>query len=184
MSSLSCPLSPSSASDRSAFAERLDALRRIEWLAYVKPPLSAPAQVLADLGRYTHRVAIANSRLTELRNGEVSCTGQVYHHHGTAKQMTSAAMVDSPHRNRLALLSCGDARHATPIAPAAQFNPESISWRNRRVSGSVSRDLTEAPIFACPVGERGRLGSRKRLRSICGNRRLRLWGMQDSSAPR
>ena len=35
----------------------------IEWVVYAKPPFGGPEQVLAYLGRYTHRVAIANSRL-------------------------------------------------------------------------------------------------------------------------
>ena len=38
-------------------------LRRVEWVVYAKPPFGGPEQVLAYLGRYTHRVAIANSRL-------------------------------------------------------------------------------------------------------------------------
>src|SRR5271170_7723063 len=45
-----------------AFARRLDALRRLDWVVYAKPPFGGPKQVLAYLGRYTHRVAIANSR--------------------------------------------------------------------------------------------------------------------------
>jgi hypothetical protein len=45
-----------------AFSALLAALRRIEWVVYCKRPLSGPAAVLAYLARYTHRVAIANSR--------------------------------------------------------------------------------------------------------------------------
>jgi hypothetical protein len=50
-----------------AFATGLDQLRRVEWVVYAKPPFGGPEQVLAYLGRYTHRVAIANSRLVALR---------------------------------------------------------------------------------------------------------------------
>src|SRR3954447_3247050 len=46
-----------------AFSAFLAAMRRIEWVVYSKRPLSGPAAVLAYLARYTHRVAIANSRL-------------------------------------------------------------------------------------------------------------------------
>ena len=49
-----------------AFARRLRELRRVEWVVYAKPPFGGPAQVLAYLGRYTHRVAIANSRLVSV----------------------------------------------------------------------------------------------------------------------
>src|SRR4029450_13787158 len=44
-----------------AFARRLGELRRLDWVVYGKPPFGSPEQVLAYLGRYTHRVAIANS---------------------------------------------------------------------------------------------------------------------------
>src|SRR4029078_5143851 len=44
-----------------AFADHLDPMRRINWVVYAKRPFGGPAQVLAYLGRYTHRVAIANS---------------------------------------------------------------------------------------------------------------------------
>lgn len=58
--------------DPAAFAERLDQLRRTDWVVYAKPPFGGPEQVLAYLGRYTHRVAIANSRLISLADGKVS----------------------------------------------------------------------------------------------------------------
>jgi Putative transposase len=46
-----------------AFAAYLAPLRKIEWHLYLKPPFGGPEAVLAYLSRYTHRVAIANSRL-------------------------------------------------------------------------------------------------------------------------
>jgi hypothetical protein len=47
--------------------------------------------VLAYLGRYTHRVAIANSRLTRLADDQVDFTWKDYRHHGKTKVMTLAA---------------------------------------------------------------------------------------------
>ena len=41
-------------------------LRRAEWVVYAKPPFGGPAAVLAYLARYTHRIAIANSRLVSM----------------------------------------------------------------------------------------------------------------------
>ena len=49
--------------DPAAFAAHLAAVRRVDWIVYAKKPFGGPAQVLAYLGRYTHRVAIANSRI-------------------------------------------------------------------------------------------------------------------------
>ena len=46
-----------------AFATYLAPLRKTEWVVYSKRPFGGPAAVLAYLSRYTHRVAIANSRL-------------------------------------------------------------------------------------------------------------------------
>ena len=46
-----------------AFAEWLTPLRQCEWVVYAKRPFAGPDAVLAYLSRYTHRVAIANSRL-------------------------------------------------------------------------------------------------------------------------
>jgi hypothetical protein len=71
-----------------AFASRLDQLRRIEWVVYAKPPFGGPQQMLAYLGRYTHRVAIANSRLISLSDGKVRFTWKDYRQHGKTKVMT------------------------------------------------------------------------------------------------
>ena len=49
--------------DAQAFAAYLAPLRRAEWVVYAKRPFGGPQAVLAYLSRYTHRVAIANSRL-------------------------------------------------------------------------------------------------------------------------
>jgi len=49
--------------DADTFAEYLRPLRNIDWVVYAKRPFAGPAAVLAYLSRYTHRVAIANSRL-------------------------------------------------------------------------------------------------------------------------
>ena len=46
-----------------AFAAYLTPLRKNEWVVYAKRPFAGPQAVLAYLSRYTHRVAIANSRL-------------------------------------------------------------------------------------------------------------------------
>ncbi len=49
--------------DPRRFTEWLAPLRQIEWVVYAKRPFAGPAAVLAYLSRYTHRVAISNSRL-------------------------------------------------------------------------------------------------------------------------
>ena len=49
--------------DAPAFKRWLAPLRRVEWVVYAKRPFAGPQSVLAYLSRYTHRVAISNSRL-------------------------------------------------------------------------------------------------------------------------
>jgi hypothetical protein len=49
-----------------AFAAYLAPLRKLKWVVYAKPPFAGPESVLAYLSRYTHRVAISNSRLIAL----------------------------------------------------------------------------------------------------------------------
>ena len=77
--------------DRSAFNRSLAELRRIDWVVFAKRPFAGPEQVLAYLGRYTHRVAIANSRLVTLAGDEVSFRWRDYRHHDKIKVMTLAA---------------------------------------------------------------------------------------------
>ncbi|MEO6718022.1 MAG: IS91 family transposase [Novosphingobium sp.] len=49
--------------DRRAFLRHLSPVRKMRWVVYAKPPFAGPEAVLAYLSRYTHRVAISNSRL-------------------------------------------------------------------------------------------------------------------------
>src|SRR5471030_1206547 len=77
--------------EHTAFNRRLRELRRVEWVVYAKPPFGGPAQVLAYLGRYTHRVAIANSRLVSVTDDAVAFRWKDYRHHGKSKVMTLSA---------------------------------------------------------------------------------------------
>ena len=74
--------------DPGAFKRRLAELRRTDWVVYAKPPFGGPATVLAYLARYTHRVAIADSRLIALDDGKVRFTWKDYRVHGRTKVMT------------------------------------------------------------------------------------------------
>ena len=58
--------------DPGAFARHLAPLRKIEWVVDARPPFAGPAAVLAYLSRYTHRVAIANSRLVAFDGDRVT----------------------------------------------------------------------------------------------------------------
>jgi len=74
-----------------AFARHLAPLRRAKWVVYAKRPFGGPEQVLAYLGRYTHRVAIANSRLLGIEDGRVRFRWKDYRHHDKQKVMALEA---------------------------------------------------------------------------------------------
>jgi hypothetical protein len=73
--------------DPDTFAAYLAPLRKSEWVVFAKRPFAGPSQVLAYLARYTHRVAIANSRLIALSAGNVSFRWKDYRQDGKDKVM-------------------------------------------------------------------------------------------------
>jgi Putative transposase/Transposase zinc-binding domain len=66
-------------------------LRKREWVVHSKRPFAGPRQVLAYLARYTHRVAISNSRLLSISEGQVRFRWKDYRQDGKPKVMTLAA---------------------------------------------------------------------------------------------
>jgi putative transposase/transposase-like zinc-binding protein len=69
-----------------AFAAYLAPLRKSEWVVYAKRPFGGPEAVLAYLSRYTHRVAIANSRLIAVGNNGVAFRWKDYRADGHERQ--------------------------------------------------------------------------------------------------
>jgi hypothetical protein len=74
--------------DAEAFADWLMPLRQCEWVVYAKRPFAGPEQVLAYLSRYTHRVAISNSRLIALDDRGVTFRWKDYRVHGRTRYKT------------------------------------------------------------------------------------------------
>jgi hypothetical protein len=79
---------------REAFAAYLAPLRRKNWFVYAKPPFAGPEAVLAYLARYTHRVAIANSRLVALDERGVTFRYKDYRQNGQARYRTMTLAPD------------------------------------------------------------------------------------------
>jgi Putative transposase/Transposase zinc-binding domain len=77
--------------DPLVFRRHLDAVRHVEWVVYAKPPFAGPQQVVDYVGRYTHRVAIANHRIVGIENGQVSFNWRDYRDHNQQKIMTLSA---------------------------------------------------------------------------------------------
>jgi len=79
---------------QTAFAAHLAPLRKKNWFVYAKPPFAGPEAVLAYLARYTHRVAISNSRLVGLDERGVSFRYKDYRRDGQARFRTMTLMPD------------------------------------------------------------------------------------------
>jgi Putative transposase len=79
---------------REAFAAHLAPLKRKKWYVYTEPPPAplskgaGPEAVLAYLARYTHRVAISNSRLIALDERGVTFRYKDYRRNGPARYCT------------------------------------------------------------------------------------------------
>jgi hypothetical protein len=145
-----------------AFAGLLAEMRQIDWVVFAKPPFGGPQQVLTYLGRYTHRVAIANSRLTRIDNDEVAFHWKDYRHHNKTKLMALApeefirrfllhTLPDGFHRirhygflangHRLAKLALCRRLLASPPPPPV---PPTADYRERY------RQLTGRSLEICP----------------------------------
>lgn len=71
-----------------AFDRLMTSAGRQDWVVYAKPPFGGPDKVLAYLSRYTHRVAIANSRLVSMADGKVTFRWRDYRHGRRPRTMT------------------------------------------------------------------------------------------------
>jgi hypothetical protein len=79
---------------RTAFVAHLAPLRRKNWFVYAKPPFAGPEAVLAYLARYTHRVAISNSRLVSLDERGVTFRYKDYRRNGRQRFRTMTLAPD------------------------------------------------------------------------------------------
>lgn len=61
------------------------------WVVYAKQPFGGPKQVIEYLGRYSHKIAISNHRITNVSEGKVSFTYKDYAHGSVQKTMTLEA---------------------------------------------------------------------------------------------
>jgi hypothetical protein len=115
---------------RQACTRHLAPLKKKTWFVYAKPPFAGPQARLADLGRDTHRVAIANSRLITLDERGVTFRYKDYRRDGQVRYRTMTRAADEFIRRFLlppaakrgftasATASCSPARPARPISHA------------------------------------------------------------------
>jgi hypothetical protein len=147
--------------DRGAFLAYLAPWRTREWVVYAKRPFGGPAQVLAYLARYTHRVAIGNSRLLELTDEHVRFRWKDHRatDHGKHKLMTLAVgefmrrfllhvLPDGFHRVRhYGMLASG--HRAGNLALCRQLLAVSSSKSSDAPSGEAEPKVAAEPL-SCP----------------------------------
>jgi hypothetical protein len=100
------------------------------WVVSVRDPVKSPEQVLEYLARYTHRVAIANSRIKKLENGYVSFTAK-----NRKKQKTETITITAVEFIRRFLL------HSLPKGFVRIRQYGFLANRNRNQNLNVIRNL-------------------------------------------
>ena len=143
--------------DAHTFARWLAPLRQCEWVVYAKRPFAGPAAVLAYLSRYTHRVAISNSRLLAMDEHGVTFRWKDYRAKGRTRHKT---MTLSAHefmrRFLLHVLPAGfhRIRHYGLLANGTRTN--NLALARALLNDAPAQNAhtehvgTTAPCFVCP----------------------------------
>jgi Putative transposase/Transposase zinc-binding domain len=127
--------------DPDEFQRRLSASARSDWVVYAKPPFGGPGQVLKYLARYTHRVAISNHRLLDLKDGRVTFQYKDYARGGQRRTMELTA--DEFLRRFL--------QHVLPAGFVRVRSYGFLANRNRQEKLAACRELlSAAPTAAVP----------------------------------
>lgn len=136
---------------RDAFRAFLRSLHRCDWVVYAKQPFAGPEQVLSYLARYTHRVAIANSRLLAFDGAEVRFKWKDYRSDGVARRkvMTLAA---SEFMRRFLLHVLPDGFHR--IRHYGLFGNSARKANVARAKQLLAAPVAPAPSDAAPAKER------------------------------
>ena len=75
-------------SDINAFRSYLAPAHKVDWVVYAKKPFAGPKAVFEYLSRYTHRVAISNSRITQYDTQTVTFKWKDYRAKGSQRMKT------------------------------------------------------------------------------------------------
>jgi Putative transposase/Transposase zinc-binding domain len=123
-----------------AFVAYLAPLRRTEWVVYSKRPFGGPQAVLAYLSRYTHRVAIANSRLITCNTNGVTFRWKDYRAKGRARQKVMTLSTDEFIRRFLIhVLPTGFHRIRHYGLFASGVRADNVDRARQLLAGSLSR---------------------------------------------
>jgi hypothetical protein len=127
--------------DAVAFKAWLAPLRKCEWVVYAKRPFAGPQAVLAYLSRYTHRVAISNSRLLAMDERGVAFRWKDYRAKGKTRHK---AMTLSPQEFMRRFLL-----HVLPGGFHRIRHYGLLANSNRRDNLALARELLQVAPPAC-----------------------------------
>ena len=149
--------------DKTAFNAYLKPLYKTNWAIHAKEPFAGPKAVLAYLSRYTHRVAIANSRLISVDDKTVTFTWKDYRAEGANRYRTMTLPVDEfirrflihvfpkrfHHIRHYGLLANG--HRADNVKRARQLLSLSDNGLSPQVDNGKTEDETNASEPSCPA---------------------------------
>jgi hypothetical protein len=122
-------------SDRRTFQRHLALVRKKRWVVYAKAPFAEPQAVLAYLSRYTHRVAISNSRLITFDGTAVTFRYKDYRRAGTDRQQVMTLFADEFIR-RFLLHTLPRGFHRIPaLRSARRLCPQGLPSPGPRLAG-------------------------------------------------
>jgi hypothetical protein len=172
--------------DPTAFEQYLLPSRRVEWVVYAKRPFGGPEAVLAYLSRYTHRVAISNSRLLTCDDAGVAFRYKDYRVDGLARQKVMRLPTDEFIRRFLMhVLPSGFHRIRHYGLSASGVRAQNIARARELLAASTpnDRDTNDRD-------ERGDDADQPELRRLdqpcpcCGGRMILIETFQRGRAPR
>jgi hypothetical protein len=159
-----------------AFAAFLAPLRKTEWVVYSKRPFGGPEAVLAYLARYTHRVAIANSRLISADGGGVTFKVKDYR-------------VEGPERYKTMTLATAEfiRRFLTHVLPKGLHRIRHYGLfanGNRAINIAKARELLAVPEPKNASAEPETINGSERPCPCCGGRMFIIETFERGSTPR
>jgi len=169
--------------NRTAFAAHLAPLKKKNWFVYAKPPFAGPEAVLAYLARYTHRVAISNSRLIGLDDRGVTFRFKDYRRNGRARYRTITLAPDEfIRRFLLHVLPKGfhRIRHYGLLASAAC--KASIARARKLIAASTPS--AETPAEHGDADSTGAVAEHRPPCPCCGGRMIIVETFERDGAPR
>jgi len=133
-----------------------------KWYVYAKPPFGGPEHVLRYLGRYTHRMAISNHRLTAFDGERVSFRWRDYAHGGKQRVMTLDA-VSFLCRFFLHVLPKGFVRIRRYGLLSNRFRKQLLPLARTRLAAQGREPLIPPPLPDCALWHCPRCGKAMRV---------------------